>query len=162
MALIRKTILFEWNELYCFSDCSSPSSGAFSFSYPSERSLDPPPLISEYVFDFLSALPISNLIPPRSFRRQTRIYAHTLPRISSSAFLLLVWQRMTSALHLPASSTAHRTILWDTVFVKSTIRSGLPICLLKFDDIWVNTFALQLNTHILPPGITISAITNLR
>ena len=24
-------------------------------------------------------------------------------------------------------------------------RSGLPICLLKFDDIWVNTFALQLN-----------------
>ncbi|HJC39471.1 MAG TPA: hypothetical protein H9757_10505, partial [Candidatus Mediterraneibacter faecigallinarum] len=29
----------------------TPPSGAFSFSSPSERSLDPPPLISEYVFD---------------------------------------------------------------------------------------------------------------
>ena len=51
----------------------------------------------------------------------------------------------TSALHLPASSTAQRTILWDTVFVKRTIRSGLPICLLKLADIWVKIFALQLN-----------------
>ena len=72
-------------------------------------------------------------------------YAQTFSRISSNAFLELVWQRITSALHLPASSTAQRTILWDTVFVKRTIRSGLPICLLKLADIWVKIFALQLN-----------------
>ena len=71
--------------------------------------------------------------------------AHALPRISSSAFLLLVWHLTTQALHLPASSTAHFTILCDTVFVNNTIRSGLPICLLKEADICVNTFALQLN-----------------
>ena len=76
---------------------------------------------------------------------KSRFYAHTFSRISSSAFLLLVWHLTTSALHRPASSTAHRTILWDTVFVKSTIRSGLPICLLRLADICVNTFALQLN-----------------
>ena len=52
--------------------------------------------------------------------------AQAVSRISSSAFLLLVWQRMISALQRPASSTAHRTILCETVFVNKNdqIRSS--------------------------------------
>ena len=73
----------------------------------------------------------STFIRPEVRTAKCRFYAHTFPRISSSAFLLLVWHLTTSALHLSASSTAQRTILWDTVFVKSTIRSGLPICLTR-------------------------------
>ena len=77
----------------------------------------------------------STFIRPEVRTAKSRFYAHTFPRISSSAFLLLVWHLTTSALHLSASSTAQRTILWDTVFVKSTIRSGLPICLPRLADI---------------------------
>lgn len=69
--------------------------------------------------------------------------AQAVSRISSSAFLLLVWQRMISALQRPASSTAHRTILCETVFVNKTTRSGVPIFLDRFPDICVNTFALH-------------------
>ena len=77
------------------------------------------------------------------FKNQLR-YVQALPKISCNAFLLLVWHLTTSALQRSASSTAHRTILWETVFVNNTIRSGFPICLLKVADICVKTFALQL------------------
>ena len=45
---------------------------------------------------------------------------------------------------VPTSSRAQRIILWDTVLVNRTSRSGLPICLSRLALIWVNTFALHL------------------
>ena len=59
------------------------------------------------------------------------------------AFPLLVWQR-TISVEAPTSSSAHFTILWDTVFVKSTRRSGHPIFLPKSASICVNTLHLHL------------------
>ena len=47
-----------------------------------------------------------------------------------SAVALLVWILAIGILFFFASWDALMTILWDTVLVKSTIRSGLPICLL--------------------------------
>lgn len=43
-----------------------------------------------------------------------------------------------------ASATAHFTILWETVFVNNTSRSGIPIFLFNDEGICVNTFALHL------------------
>ena len=65
-------------------------------------------------------------------------------RMSARALWLLVWQRTTSVLVPRAPSTAARTILWDTVFVNRTSRSGLPTCFPNSALIWVNTFALHL------------------
>ena len=59
-----------------------------------------------------------------------------------SAFPLLVWQR-TISVEAPTSSSAHFTILWDTVFVKSTRRSGHPIFFPKSASICVNTLHLH-------------------
>src|SRR5699024_6985253 len=115
-----------------------------SFSCLMERSRCQPYSRAEYVLDNLRFTVFGRFTLTVAPRTNTD-YPHLFTRISSSAFLLLVWHLTTSALHLPASSTAQRTILWDTVFVKSTIRSGLPICLPRLADIWVNTFALQLN-----------------
>ena len=53
----------------------------------------------------------STFIRPEVRTAKSRFYAHTFPRISSSAFLLLVWHLTTFALHFSASSTAQRTIL---------------------------------------------------
>ena len=71
------------------------------------------------------------------------IYQQRASRIPLSAFPLLVWQR-TISVEAPTSSSAHFTILWDTVFVKSTRRSGHPIFFPKSASICVNTLHLHL------------------
>jgi len=64
-------------------------------------------------------------------RNACGIYPQAFANISVKALPLLVWQRITSALHLAASLTAQRTILCDTVLVNRTTRSGLPIWSLR-------------------------------
>lgn len=59
-----------------------------------------------------------------------------------SAFELLVWERTTSTFLRCASLMAQRTILWLTVLVNNTTRSGDPIFDLKSLGTCVNTFAL--------------------
>ena len=68
---------------------------------------------------------------------------HCSSRIPLSAVPLLVWQRTTWVSPSLTSSRAQRIILWDTVLVNSTSKSGRPICLSRPAHIWVKTFALH-------------------
>ena len=95
-------------------------------------------------------------------------YAHTLPRISSSAFLLLVWHRITSALHLSYSTSHHLVrycvrkehdqIRTSDLFTQACRHLGKHLCLtvklfadfLVLADHPVMT-AYYNNTHIKPP-----------
>ena len=72
MALIRKTVLSERQRVVLFFGLT-PSTEAFSFSYSSERSLNPPPLMSEYDFDILTPAGFGCESDQKS-ARQTRIY----------------------------------------------------------------------------------------
>lgn len=58
-----------------------------------------------------------------------------------SAEALLLWILLTGTLFLRASCSALFTILWDTVLVKSTTRSGHPICFFQLPFSFANTFA---------------------
>lgn len=77
-------------------------------------------------------------------------------RILESAVPLLVWQRTTRVEPSSMPSRAHFTILWETVLVNRTSRSGHPIFLSMLVLIWVKTFALHLNSlHIFLYWLTI-------
>jgi hypothetical protein len=85
-------------------------------------------------------------IPPLlSVQAYSYIHSQRSARDSNihlSALELLVWERTTSTFLRCASFTAQRTMLWLTVLVNKTTKSGEPILDLKSLGTCVKTFAL--------------------